>query len=805
MAWARTSRCTAIAAAIAIALAFAASASAAPARPAFRPRVGFAMGLMPAAGGPEIATGSSVPVVYHGGSVMRDVTIHTVFWAPPGYHFDGSPGFLVPGYESLLQQFFTDVAAGSGTTTSIFSIIDQYGDRSGPDSYQIRYDAATDSINATDPYPPPGRQCPSPSGVAMCVTDLELQQELNKLIGPTGSTQRGLSNLWFIFLPPDVDTCTEVGVCGTNSYAGYHSEFDFGAGPTIYAAIPDPLIEFNAPPGSDPEGNPEAESTIDTVAHETVEAITDPIGDAWMDPNGFETADKCETGPQTGAPLGYSSDGSPYNQLINGHEYLIQDMWSDARQGCVQSSTVTTTSLPPHTVDLRQFSPEVSGSTGIIGRRVVTVALGRAGQLVAEAHGLSRADGSWGPLTLRGPDHRIHAVGDDRDEIEVNYGDALGDPLPDLIETGDGGNPFTESGYTGWFDLDHGYAVRSAGGGRLAALIGPCSQTGVLGLSLGAEHTDPTPLCETETDAAIVELGRAGAGATLTMSSEDNRAENALTPDGALVKLTIALGEPDSISAVGNAKLLFEPTGFPTCVAYLRIRAVSCSGLVPASPYAVAGRHADASASGTIFVADPALRGGQVLTLTDRAGRRLSSLHVAHLRVAIVGNETKIASGRCQPGEYWGPPPSAPATSTEVSTGLGGHGTICPLSGDAAGLPTTDIAQTDEFSGGQTITQVPDIQSTAPIDDETLYGSFVASAQSGLPAASGSIGATGVPVALTITRAASQRSVFHATNVDTAAGAAVPALAPGSYVATWVLHDADGDTRTLTTRFVDEG
>ena len=133
---------------------------------------------------------------------------------------------------------------------------------------------------------------------------LQVQRELDNLIGATGP--RGMSNVWFVLLPPDVDECISLGSCGTTAFAGYHSEFDLGHGLTIYSAIPDPQIEFTPPPGSDPEGNPEAEETIDTVAHETVEAVTDPVGNGWMDPNGFETADKCENGPQQGTPLGYA-------------------------------------------------------------------------------------------------------------------------------------------------------------------------------------------------------------------------------------------------------------------------------------------------------------------------------------------------------------------------------------------------------------------------------------------------------------------------------------------------------------------
>jgi hypothetical protein len=779
-------------------------------RPAFRPRVGFALGLMPLHGAQEVATSPSIPVLYHGGVVMRNVTIHTVFWAPAGFRYDGSPGAGALGYVALIQQFFADAAHDSGSTGNVFSLLNQYGDQSGVGSYQIHYDAAVDSVADTHPYPAATNQCPSPSGIATCVTDLQVQREVDRFIGAGGPGARGLTNIYFVLLPPDVDECITIGTCGTTAFAGYHSAFSLGHGLTVYAAIPDPQIEFTPPPGSDPEGNPEAESTIDTVSHETIEAMTDPLGTGWMDPNGLETADKCENGPEEGTPLGYAGDGSPYNQLIDGHPYLIQDVWSNPRSGCVQSSTAVASTPPLHTVNLRQLSPRVSGSLGVRRRLSVLVVLARAGSVVAAAQGESRADGSWGPLTLRARGGQPHAVGDDRDLVEILYSVGSGAPVTDVIQTGDGGNPFTESGFTGWFDLDHGYAIVRGAGGRTVYVIGPCGQTGVLTLRIGASlGPSPTDQCETETDVAPIVAPRVGPGTTVTMTSEDNRAPSDLEPDGALVKMTVALGEPGSVTAVANNQLPIAPTGFPTCTAFLRVRTVRCSGLVPRASYRLLRRgraigRGRAGKAGVVSIGGLSVHGGDVVTLVNAAGRRLSSLHVAHLRVNLIGDETVVSSGTCQAGDYWGAPVAKPPVTSAVGSGIAGSGTVCPANGHAKGLSAADIAQTDDFSGGQTVTQVPVIESTAPIQDETLNGSFVASAQSGLPGPHGSISATGVPVAVTIRAAGTSHSVFHAANVDTARGVEVPALPPGPYVATWVLRDAAGDTRTVTTRFVDQ-
>jgi hypothetical protein len=125
------------------------------------------------------------------------------------------------------------------------------------------------------------------------------------------------------------------------------------------------------------------------------------------------------------------------------------------------------------------------------------------------------------------------------------------------------------------------------------------------------------------------------------------------------------------------------------------------------------------------------------------------------------------------------------------------------VDGHAAGLPAGDIRQTDDLSGGQTRTEVPRILDTSPTPDGTVYGRFVALAGAGVPGPNGSVHTSHARVALTITRAGSRHPAFHAANVNTAHGAPVRGLRSGIYRAKWVLTDANGDTRTVRTRFVE--
>ena len=79
-----------------------------------------------------------------------------------------------------------------------------------------------------------------------------------------------------------------------------------------------------------------------------------------------------------------------------------------------------------------------------------------------------------------------------------------------MILTGNGGNPFTESGWTGWTDLDNGYALtnsdprhdatRRSRSGR-ASRPGPRASAGPVGTVGGIT---PTDFCSTSGDRRMI-------------------------------------------------------------------------------------------------------------------------------------------------------------------------------------------------------------------------------------------------------------------------------------------------------------
>ena len=479
-------------------------------------------------------------------------------------------------------------------------------------------------------------------------------------------------------------------------------------------------------------------------------------------------------------------------------------------------------------VNLRQFNPIVTGnvnrpSGGGVGVRVALLRADSSGNpvTVAQASTTTVSDGSWA-VSLGS-----HAPGDDRDEVDVLYsGNGAPSPGHQVIQTGNGGNPFTEAGWTGWFAMDVGSAARTS-----SLTLAPCFQTGQLSAFLNSTPLpSPTDSCNTQTDSATVPTPRAGGRDRFTYASNDNRAFQAPSAplpnlQGGLVSLTAPVGEPGSVFCVPESSpctppfttplSFFEAGGFPSCVADLELQEVGCTGLVPNASYRLADGRARASgvADGSGVIVVPLLvRRGSAVTLSN-GSRTLTTLHAARLRVDIAGEQTSVLDGSCQPGDYWGAPLTTPPTSAAAGTpstpdggGSALTGAICPSDGNPAGLPTSLILQSDDLSGGQTETEVPSVLDTSPIDGETLYGRFTALATSGLLLGDNTALPTdGISrISLEILTSFTRPPAFRTANVDTDRGVTVTGLVPGSYTALWTLRDQNGDTRTVITRFTEE-
>jgi len=278
-------------------------------------------------------------LINHGGPVMTTNKTYAIYWVPGGYS-------IAPGYDTTINQFFTDVAHDSGMTTNVYSVDTQY---SG-----IHYTSAFGgSVTDTNPFPASG--CPLYNGLPECLTDAQIIAEVDNEINANGWTRNG-TNMFFLFTPINVGSCFDSSgsTCAYTAYCAYHGTTPSGA---IYANQPY-AFNPNCDVGEYPNGSANnADPTINVVSHEHNEAITDPQLNAWYDAAGYEIGDKCAWtfGSRSG------SAGAQYTNTINGHNYFLQEEYSNSGSLCRQSFGGTGGGGVP---TISSFSP-TSGKHGI--------------------------------------------------------------------------------------------------------------------------------------------------------------------------------------------------------------------------------------------------------------------------------------------------------------------------------------------------------------------------------------------------------------------------------------------------------
>jgi hypothetical protein len=256
-------------------------------------------------------------LTYHGGKVLLTNKTVAIYWSPSNAIGSGS------SYSSLINQYFGDVAAASGTTGNVYAVETQYYNSTNA---HIAYSSTfTGAVYDSQPYPANGCS-DSVSQTTTCLSDAQLRAEIQRLYS-SGAIQADSNTTYFVFTDKNIGSCYSSSSCAFSQYCAYHSNVALGSTTVQYANQPYADTVTSACDSGYRPNNNDADATINVTSHEHRESINDPLGNAWYDRRGYEGSDKCAWDFGTVA-------ADRANQTINGHRYILQQEWSNAGSAC---------------------------------------------------------------------------------------------------------------------------------------------------------------------------------------------------------------------------------------------------------------------------------------------------------------------------------------------------------------------------------------------------------------------------------------------------------------------------------------
>jgi len=243
----------------------------------------------------------STPMTYHGGPVQHTQKVYTIFWDPPGF-----PAFPA-NYQANINQFIGDL-----NQSSYRSIANQYVDLAGAIGLTVVFGGTwLDTTNAFETNPPNS------------VTDLPNEIGRAKAANP-GWTDDA-DTFYLVYTPSTVGTAT--------SYCGYHVLTNPAYGLILFPADHEFPNQGTCFPGGNYPTDQYSDSAINTTAHEVMETAANPQSNAtpqawyWQSSASGEMADLCNFNFGT-------RFGNGANTTINGHAYLVQQLWSNGFNAC---------------------------------------------------------------------------------------------------------------------------------------------------------------------------------------------------------------------------------------------------------------------------------------------------------------------------------------------------------------------------------------------------------------------------------------------------------------------------------------
>jgi hypothetical protein len=279
-----------------------------------------ARALAPFAGG---------PLVYHGGPIMRRATLYAIFWIPLTLQTGGPTGMPV-AYQNLQTRLLADYTAHGidNNNTQYYEILGSTTAYIQNASGVSLTSGLAGSFVDNAPYPASG--CSDAATPGNCITDAQIQAEIQKVISLAGWTA-GPNKMFLLFTSSGEGSCLDSSgtACAYRQYCSYHSAIGTSV---IYSNLPFGNLSVCQVAGTpSPNGHPAADAVTDVATHEITEAITDPFGTAWFDSSGMEIGDICN--------FNYGANGwdaGNANQMWNGNFYEVQQVYDNHVGACVQ-------------------------------------------------------------------------------------------------------------------------------------------------------------------------------------------------------------------------------------------------------------------------------------------------------------------------------------------------------------------------------------------------------------------------------------------------------------------------------------
>lgn len=245
------------------------------------------------------AVSNAVNITYHGGDVINTARVVCIFWGPT-WASGGSDNARATTIQAFRNQFGTN---------SHYGIITQYYDSAYINATNLA-GTQPDWFDTTNALPSTGN-----------VTDSVVQAEVKRYVSAHGTSY---TTVYEVFVPKYVPGTTKLVYSSDGSatscggpglaYCAYHSSYWNGSNYVKYSIEPYPSCT-----GCQVSGWTVAQNMEHFMCHETREAVTDPLGNAWYDSSGNEADDKCA-----------------WTSLFLENGYGYQPEWSNAINGCKQ-------------------------------------------------------------------------------------------------------------------------------------------------------------------------------------------------------------------------------------------------------------------------------------------------------------------------------------------------------------------------------------------------------------------------------------------------------------------------------------